>query len=359
MGRLFSLFNVVEFKNDPCLSTDSISGSKDRNGTCLTNTECNDRGGSVNGNCASGFGVCCVFILQGGSGDVSQNCTYLQNEGFPDPLTGTDTVTYTVNKCSNDVCDLRLDFETFTTRGPGDTLEVTGGVCPDTFVVTTNTQQTIPTVCGTNSGQHMYVNIGNQESDTATLTFTFTGTSAIRRYDIKVTQVKCNSEYNSPDTCLQYHVGQTGTIKTFNFDATTEETHLASQSYSVCIRPEEGFCCIEYSACRGVTGSFTPTTNVGPAAAQVDSQCSEDYIVIDGGMAVCSRLPGAVNTRFCGGFLNNIASQTANAAVCDCQPPFVVGITFDAGADAGAADNSAYTFASRGVCLEYRQVTCA
>merc|ERR1712050_486131 len=168
----------------------------------------------------------------------------------------------------------------------------------------------------------------------------------IRRGDIKVTQVKCNSEYNSPDTCLQYHVGQTGTIKTFNFDATTEETHLASQSYSVCIRPEEGFCCIEYSACRGVTGSFTPTTNIAPAAAQVDSQCSEDYIVIDGGMGVCSRLPGAVNTRFCGGFLNNIASQTANAAVCDCQPPFVVGITFDAGADAGAADNSAYTCAS-------------
>ncbi len=34
------------------------------------------------------------------------------------------------------VCDLRLDFETFTTVGTGNTLETTGGVCTDTFVVT-------------------------------------------------------------------------------------------------------------------------------------------------------------------------------------------------------------------------------
>lgn len=30
-------------------------------GTCYTSTECNSRGGTVDGNCAAGFGVCCTF----------------------------------------------------------------------------------------------------------------------------------------------------------------------------------------------------------------------------------------------------------------------------------------------------------
>ena len=40
----------------------------------------------------------------------------------------------------------------------------------------------------------VYVNIGNQAADTATLAFTFTGASTIRMFDIKVTQVDCNSQ---------------------------------------------------------------------------------------------------------------------------------------------------------------------
>ncbi len=47
------------------------------------------------------FGVCCVFILTGtGSTTVTQNCTYIQNTGFPSALTGTTAVSYTVQKCS-------------------------------------------------------------------------------------------------------------------------------------------------------------------------------------------------------------------------------------------------------------------
>ena len=33
------------------------------------------------------------------------------------------------------VCWLRLDFETFTTLGPADSQELSGGVCRDTFKV--------------------------------------------------------------------------------------------------------------------------------------------------------------------------------------------------------------------------------
>ena len=48
---------------------------------------------------------------------------------------------------------------------------------------------------------------------------------------------------------MQYQYGLTGTIKTFNFDATTYQ-HLASQSYAHCIRQEAGYCCVQYQASR-------------------------------------------------------------------------------------------------------------
>ena len=54
----FSLFSVVQFENEPCLT--KIAGSTTY-GTCLTSTECGDRGGSNQGKCASGFGICCFF----------------------------------------------------------------------------------------------------------------------------------------------------------------------------------------------------------------------------------------------------------------------------------------------------------
>ena len=35
-----------------------------RNGTCLTSIECSNKGGSGSGECAGGFGVCCVFMIR-------------------------------------------------------------------------------------------------------------------------------------------------------------------------------------------------------------------------------------------------------------------------------------------------------
>lgn len=60
------------------------------------------------------FGVCCVFLVTDAATSVSQNCTYIQNPGYPSPLTTTTSLSYTVNKCSpsmntyNSVCDVVL-----------------------------------------------------------------------------------------------------------------------------------------------------------------------------------------------------------------------------------------------------------
>ena len=52
----FSLFSVVSFPNEECTTTSSSS----LNGVCKTAEECTDSGGTSMGNCASGFGICCL-----------------------------------------------------------------------------------------------------------------------------------------------------------------------------------------------------------------------------------------------------------------------------------------------------------
>ncbi len=54
-----SLFSIVNFKNDPCVAASDSS----MKGTCYTTSECSSLGGSRDGNCASGFGVCCLFFF--------------------------------------------------------------------------------------------------------------------------------------------------------------------------------------------------------------------------------------------------------------------------------------------------------
>ena len=51
---VLSLFSVVQFKNNECTATSGLTG------VCYSSTECTDNGGSASGNCASGFGVCCI-----------------------------------------------------------------------------------------------------------------------------------------------------------------------------------------------------------------------------------------------------------------------------------------------------------
>ena len=48
------LFNIVQFRNDPC----TISNTE--TGICYTQDECSNKGGQAKRSCASGFGSCCL-----------------------------------------------------------------------------------------------------------------------------------------------------------------------------------------------------------------------------------------------------------------------------------------------------------
>ena len=51
--------------------------------------------------CHFRFGVCCLFTLSTSGSTISQNCSYIQNPGFPTALAGGSAVSYTVNKCND------------------------------------------------------------------------------------------------------------------------------------------------------------------------------------------------------------------------------------------------------------------
>ncbi|XP_059097778.1 uncharacterized protein LOC131892061 [Tigriopus californicus] len=370
-GKVFSLFNIVQFNNGGCRSSSTISGggtgSTNRNGTCFTMNECVSKGGSAAGSCAAGFGVCCVFLVSTSGATVTQNCTYVRNPNFPNSLDTTSQISYNIQKCDRSVCSLRLDFETFSIQGTGNTEEIDtdvmpldpGGVCLDTFSVQVNTGQNIPTICGQNTGQHMYVDVGNLASDTAQLNFAFSGSSNNRQWEIKVTQIPCNTQgHPNGCGCLQYHTGLTGRLTSFNF-LPTNDNHLANQDYSVCIRQEAGFCCIEYSVCSDAN-SFSIDTNKMLMMSKVETEClTIDYITIEGGQGSCagSNNPTAGVNKYCGDKLNPLTMQIEHAPVCDCTAPFRVDIFTDNDVDLMdmATPN---TKPSRGVCLEYRQIPC-
>jgi hypothetical protein len=362
-GKVFSLFSIVTFKNQACQTEEGTSGSGGvRNGTCYTTTECTDRSGSASGNCASGFGVCCFFAYDA-TATISENSTYIRNPGFPSSTTSATTLSMKIEKCSSEVCYLRLDFETFNLLGPvaTDEADATNIACQDSFVVTTTSGVTTPTICGLNTGQHIYVDMGAASSDTATAKFTFLSTSTTgRTYEIKVTQIAC-SDINRPQAgCLQYHTGLTGRLSTFNFAETTtaSQMHLGSQEYNICIRQEQGYCCVQYSVCADTNSFSLDQKSEAADTADIGTYCTNDFIEIGGGSATCNinSVGGYSNTRYCGRILSLALSGAINIPICDCTAPFSVYIKTDGLID--AATTAAAVPNNRGVCLEYTQIPC-
>lgn len=375
-GKAFSLFSVVQFENAACSS--SLGG---RNGTCFTDEECRGRGGREHGNCASGFGVCCVFIIEDAAGGTaSQNSTFLRNPGFPTALPNSaSTVSYTIQKCEPDICQMRLDFMTFMSLGPADTIETGGGACQDQLVITLTSGQAVPVVCGTLTGQHMYLDVGLESQDNVRAVFTpiannNPGANPMRSWEILATQFKCNERHvKAPPGCLQWYTSTTGRFTTFNFESTTIQQHLANQRYSACIRQEIGMCCIRFQLCPEIpevamialTDAFSIAPTTAAAAdtsnSRIDVECVQDFISIPSSSNCANSR--TLHTRYCGGAINGASTAAPpldNMAVCSCTPPFQLSVFTNAESDRTPAGMAfvANTILSRGVCFDYSQIPC-
>merc|ERR1711862_235887 len=245
--RVLSVFNVVTFPNSACGASNGF------NGTCYTSSECTAKGGTASGTCASSFGVCCVFSISCG-GSASANNSYAIISSYS-TSSDSDPCTYTFCKTNSDVCKLRIDFDTMVLSGPS-TISSTAvytdgtrvGDCgTDSLTISNPGGPKPPTICGYNTGQHMYVpasdgcNQVNIDIDTGS-------TSTTRKWQIKVTQYECGNMMSPEQDCLQYHTASTGTIASYNFDTTasgsvaTTQYHLSNQYYDICIRRARGYC---------------------------------------------------------------------------------------------------------------------
>jgi len=342
--KLLNVFNIVKFPNDGCNST---SGSY---GVCYTASECDSLGGSSSGSCASGFGVCCLFSLTCG-GTTSLNNTYFKSTG-----TDSSPCVLTVCKVSTDICQLRLGFDSFVMSQPSTSYPTDGSSngrtqCHHARFQVSSDGPSSPVLCGTNSGQHMYVEASN---DCNEITFQWQTNIDRPTWNIHIEQISCYSQWKPQDGCFQYFTGTSGYVKSFNYD---NGVQLSDQEYTVCIRAELGYCSIAWASVSSTSFKLSgPSTSLASVAGDL---CTNDYIVLQSGGSALPPTPAPARyDRFCGGLLA-ADGGTSTITIYTQKLPFNMIVNFDGTeTDPISPTPTAYTENSLGFYMHWKQSTC-
>jgi|ERR1712037_157077 len=342
-GKAFSLFSIVQFPNQQCTGASSSTTY----GTCYTSSECSAKGGSADGNCAAGFGVCCVIYTTTCGTAISTNTTYIRNPGYPSSYTASSagTCTFTFNKVSDDICQLRLDFQTFT----GFVTATTVGACSDKLAMAGQTGVDPPSICGTNTGYHMYTEFGAASTDsiTMTLTYTSTGLTTSKTFNMLARQISCTSSYKAPTDCTQYFTGVAGNVQSYSYGQM-----LTSQYYSNCIRTESGYCGIQWKQSSTTSpdpfGILSTITSGAGSGSSATTLCTNGFISIpdlsmNGIRAIPVPLGVAAFQSYMCGAIFGVEGQTTSAALISRKQPFVLGVYSSTTADPGTGFNLDYT----------------
>nr|XP_022917323.1 uncharacterized protein LOC111426814 [Onthophagus taurus] len=190
-NRFLSLFTLVQFENEQCM------GATGDVGTCMTSADCQQRGGTSNGVCANGYGTCCIFLASCGT-TVRENGTFFVQTNYPSAYDETGSCQITLLKSRPDVCQYRLDFDQFLVVGP----ENQHNTCNnDQFIVSGGNP--VPSICGNNMGNHMYVDAGAGTTTPIILSMITSGPSFQRNWKIKIHQILCGTSCLSQSLSLQ------------------------------------------------------------------------------------------------------------------------------------------------------------
>jgi hypothetical protein len=223
----------------------------------------------------------------------------------------------------------------------------------------------VPPICGANSGQHVYINLGDSAETTITIK-TSSSFAFARRWNLQVTQIDSKSPFQAPPGCLQYYFGNTGRVSSFNYQSSATSALTALQvpgtrqlmgwEYGICVRVSKGMCSIQWSTPMNDRYAFTLTNDVqgvlqsllgGEAVASQtctagESQataCNTDYVVIPDAKRNGQQ---CLSDRFCGlGLPTNIVSNVR---------PFVLYAVTDKNEDPDLGN--------RGFSLDYAQKEC-
>uniref|UniRef100_T1JEW3 CUB domain-containing protein n=1 Tax=Strigamia maritima TaxID=126957 RepID=T1JEW3_STRMM len=311
--KLWSVLTLVHFLNNGC----QASGTSLK-GTCYTKKQCSHKDSC---------------------GDVTrENCTYFRSPRYPNsfvlPANLSAMCDLKVLPLNNDICQLKLDFINFELFG------VQEGECQVDIFSVIPTTNSIPALCGNNNGQQIYVHVPSGQKAIrlrAIFQYLIDNPELGRKFEIKITQISCNSDLLAPPGCLQYHRGESGTITSFNYAGSSplSEGYPINQSYSICIRKERGFCSIRSNkdkdfVCNhtfqritcfyidrystddpfqfGISEADDGALN-GPDCMinAADGGSRDDYLVIPGGSGGNS--DGESSDRYCGGAFTPVTTS--------------------------------------------------
>ncbi|KAI4470793.1 intraflagellar transport protein 122 family protein-related [Holotrichia oblita] len=214
-----------------------------------------------------------------------------------------------------DPAEVRIDFLTLTLAQPDangtcvyDALNIVGGAA------------TIPTICGENSGQHIYLYF--YENEDITISITTSSSLDFQRYwNIQVAQLGCACPSLAPTGCLMYYTDVSGIVNSFNYGATANGALLATnglpgtrqlinQNYGVCIDMQPGFCSITWDQTSNPYSFTVMGDTIGlsvdpglPTDSMNGVNCTTDFIVIPNAI-------GLDSDRFCGSALPTVTYST-------------------------------------------------
>ncbi|XP_046638095.1 uncharacterized protein LOC124316287 isoform X1 [Daphnia pulicaria] len=328
-------------------------------GICTPGSVCSLFSGRPSGSCTRGK-VCCVNVVNSCGGTVTLNNTYWQSSSTPVNAPSTCVMTVRLdNKLveqASPICQIRLDFVSFAIAQP------TAGTCTDTFQVGGSTT-VAPTICGTNAGQHMYLDVPSSATSPTDvqLIFNFAG-SATRSWNIKIAMLPCGASYLAPPDCLQYFTAGAGQVKSFNWQDSAAQ-QLNNQNYNICFRTElvasgarATQLCVSTCTTAIADVGFLLTGEAGDDAnfGTGKDKCTYDFLVIPGGQDQASPFP--FYDRYCGGAIGKICTKIS---------PFRMSIGTDGIEDttidatiATAAQPDSMTVedkANTGFCLAYQE----
>jgi len=211
-----------------------------------------------------------------------------------------------------------------------------------------------PSVCGTNTGYHMYTEFGATSTDTVSLTITYGSTTTAKTWNVLLRQISCTAAWKAPTDCVQYFTGTTGIVKSYNFAGAQL---LNAQSYSNCIRTETGYCKIQYKEATGQTpDTFMMKAPPSPNAEATSGGCPSSWLYIpnlssDGtsALTVSSQSAEAYLSTHCGGVLG-IDGTSVSLALVSATKPFLIGVYTDPA--------TALTSPTTGFALAYTQLPC-
>jgi len=351
--RAFSLFSVVTFPNEEC-----VTNMEGQRGICLTADECQTDGNvraMASGNCASGFGVCCFRSANTYPVTITQNLVNIQNTDFPMAETALNgaTAPAPINRVVNvqgqgNVCAVKFEFLNAAVTAPSANTvgAVVAGTCvtDQIFVTTPNRNPNAGFVpgdlCGTLTGQHMFVDVRpGTNAMAAVLNINTGGATGARTWQIRIRCIDCNDKARLPPSsgCLQYFTGLADTITSFNGALMgNAQMMIINQNYAVCIKRGPGMCGVEFTEALeagGAIDSFSLGGANAAAATTVGAGCASQFVLING-------------FEICGGTLTELNGQTAAGPVRSSSFGLQV-----------VSDNAASN-ANTGFSLRYRQLPC-